>query len=161
MDAIAQWIRLHLPFWGPGFESQSHHLRFSVYSQICHCVEKRTKINKRGHIFYKEIIISASWLWIFLSNVWAELFDWIRPPDRLMIWLFKCRKQGQIFPITSFFLPLALPCSLIRSPLIRLRRRRRRDPFIEKHSNVTCKNFSTLFNDHLPTHLDDLIFRGH
>ena len=43
--AIAQWIRLRLPFASPGFESQAHHLRF--YSQIlCYirlCIEKRRK----------------------------------------------------------------------------------------------------------------------
>ena len=26
--AIAPWFRLRLPFCGPGFESQAHHLRF-------------------------------------------------------------------------------------------------------------------------------------
>ena len=48
MAAIAKWIRLCLPSCGPGLESEAHHLRF--YSQIlyyiCHCIEKRTKINK-------------------------------------------------------------------------------------------------------------------
>ena len=32
--AIAQWIRLHLPYLPPGFESQARHLRFFIYS-IC------------------------------------------------------------------------------------------------------------------------------
>ena len=32
--AIAQWIRLRLPFRRPGFESQACHLRFFIYS-IC------------------------------------------------------------------------------------------------------------------------------
>ena len=32
--AIAQWIRLCLPFCRPGFESQARHLRFFIYS-IC------------------------------------------------------------------------------------------------------------------------------
>ena len=27
---IAQWIRLHQPFWSPWFESQAHHLHFLV-----------------------------------------------------------------------------------------------------------------------------------
>ena len=49
METLAQWIRLWLPFSGPGFESQAHHQRF--YSQIlyciCHCIVKRTKINKK------------------------------------------------------------------------------------------------------------------
>ena len=32
--AIAQWIRLRLPSYRPGFESQANHLRFFIYS-IC------------------------------------------------------------------------------------------------------------------------------
>ena len=33
--AIAQWFRLRLPFCGPGFESQAHHLRFfSIFIEI-------------------------------------------------------------------------------------------------------------------------------
>ena len=41
--AITQWIRLHLPFCGPGFESQAHHLRFDskILCYICHCMERR------------------------------------------------------------------------------------------------------------------------
>ena len=46
---MTQWIRLHLPFCGPGFKSQAHHLCF--YSQIlyyiCHWIEKKMKINKQ------------------------------------------------------------------------------------------------------------------
>ena len=53
--AIAQWIRLHLASCGPGFESQAHSQCFSVYSQIlcyiCHCIEKRTIINKKRLCF--------------------------------------------------------------------------------------------------------------
>ena len=47
--AIAQWIRLHLPSCRLGFESQAHHLRFlqSNFVLCCHCVEERTKINKK------------------------------------------------------------------------------------------------------------------
>ena len=48
MPLIAHWIFLQLPSCGPGFESQANHLRY--FSQIlyytCHCIEKRTKINK-------------------------------------------------------------------------------------------------------------------
>ena len=47
--AVAQWIRQRLPSCGPGFKSQAHHPH--CYSQIlysiCHCTEKRTKINKK------------------------------------------------------------------------------------------------------------------
>ena len=42
--AIAQWIRLRLPFCHPGFESQAHHLHFNQFIKLCN-VEK-TKINK-------------------------------------------------------------------------------------------------------------------
>ena len=41
--AVGQWIRLRLPFWGLGFESQANHLASSFYSQIlyyiCHCLK--------------------------------------------------------------------------------------------------------------------------
>ena len=47
--AIAQWIRLCLPFYHPGFESKARHLGFyhfkSHLSFICHV--KRTKIIKK------------------------------------------------------------------------------------------------------------------
>ena len=47
--AIAQWICLHLPSCDYEFESQAYYLR--LYSQIlcyiCHCVLKRTQINKK------------------------------------------------------------------------------------------------------------------
>ena len=51
--AIAQWIRLRLPSWRPGFESQAHHLRFFQFIlfklYICHLNwnMKRMKINKK------------------------------------------------------------------------------------------------------------------
>ena len=50
--AIAQWIHLRGLSCGPGFESQAHHVRFFICSQIlcysfCHCVQKRTKINQK------------------------------------------------------------------------------------------------------------------
>ena len=32
--AIAQWIRLRLPSWRPGFESQAHHLRFFQFKIV-------------------------------------------------------------------------------------------------------------------------------
>ena len=52
---IAQWIRLHLQSGSLGFESQAHHLGFSIYSQIiyyiCHFVAKRTKINNRDPVW--------------------------------------------------------------------------------------------------------------
>ena len=50
--AIAQWIRLHLPYCCPGFESQAHHLRFLQFIlfklYICHLGwnVKRTKIKR-------------------------------------------------------------------------------------------------------------------
>ena len=46
--AIAQWIRLRLPYCGPGFESQAHQLCFNsqILYYICRYIEKRTKINK-------------------------------------------------------------------------------------------------------------------
>ena len=57
--AVAQWIRLRLPFCHPGFESQAHHLCFYPFKfefKLWH-VEK-TKINsKRGRdwpIFLKK-----------------------------------------------------------------------------------------------------------
>ena len=34
-NAIAHWIRLHLPFCHPGFESQAHHQSFFIYIQNC------------------------------------------------------------------------------------------------------------------------------
>ena len=43
-DAIAQWIRLHLPFCGPGFDPQARHL--CVFNLYLNGTEKRTKINK-------------------------------------------------------------------------------------------------------------------
>ena len=47
--AIAQWNRLRLPSCHRRFESQAHHLRFlwSNFVLYCHCVEKRTKNNKK------------------------------------------------------------------------------------------------------------------
>ena len=63
---IAQWIRLHLQSGSLGFESQAHHLGFSIYSQIiyciCHFVAKRTKINNRDPI------------WPILKNKATHLF---------------------------------------------------------------------------------------
>ena len=48
--AIAQWIRLRLPYCGPGFESQAHQLCFNsqILYYICRFIEKRTKINKKS-----------------------------------------------------------------------------------------------------------------
>ena len=44
--AIAQWIRLRLPSFCPGFESQAHHLCFYQFKfKLCH-VEK-TKISRK------------------------------------------------------------------------------------------------------------------
>ena len=66
--AIAQWIRLRLPSCRPGFESQAHHLRFlqSKFVLYCHCVGKRTKINKkRGRvwpIFKKQLQCAVNYL---------------------------------------------------------------------------------------------------
>ena len=48
---ITQWIRLHLPYCGPGFESQAHHQYIfhllSILYYYCHCVAIRTKTNKK------------------------------------------------------------------------------------------------------------------
>ena len=43
---MAQCIRPHLPFCGPGFESQALHYAYSVFSILYYiflCIEKRTK----------------------------------------------------------------------------------------------------------------------
>ena len=32
--AMAPWFHLHLPFWGPGFESQAHHLLFFQFMSL-------------------------------------------------------------------------------------------------------------------------------
>ena len=59
-------FRLRLPYCGPRFESQTNHLLISVYSQelccICHCIEKRTKTNKKAGL-------------AFNSETWEEAFD--------------------------------------------------------------------------------------
>ena len=56
--AIAQWIRLRLPFCCPGFESQAHHLRFIKFIFEL-CLVEKTNINKIetgiGTIFFKKI----------------------------------------------------------------------------------------------------------
>ena len=57
LHVIAQWIRLHLPFCGQGFDSQAHHIKsFTLY---CHCVEKRKKINKKrpGLVQIKKVLM--------------------------------------------------------------------------------------------------------
>ena len=46
--AIAQGIRLHLPFWHPRFESQDHNLRFNHYSQICAIFRNENKRKEAG-----------------------------------------------------------------------------------------------------------------
>ena len=43
--AIAPWFCLRLPFCGPGFQSQAHHLRF--FNLYWNCNVKGTKINKK------------------------------------------------------------------------------------------------------------------
>ena len=45
IGAIAQWMRLCLPFCGPWFESQARHLCF--FNLYLNCDVKRTKINKK------------------------------------------------------------------------------------------------------------------
>ena len=44
-----EWIRLHIPSCGPGFESKAHHLcsYIQIFYYICHRIEKRTKIDKK------------------------------------------------------------------------------------------------------------------
>ena len=49
VHTIAQWIGLRLPSCGPGFDYQAQNLRFYILIlyYICHCAEKRIKINKK------------------------------------------------------------------------------------------------------------------
>ena len=51
--AIAQWIRLRLPSYRPGFESQALHQCFTRFIFYLYRVEK-TKINKKIGPFKKE-----------------------------------------------------------------------------------------------------------
>ena len=44
--AIAQWIRLSLPSYRPGFEFQAHHLCFHQFIKNL-CIVEKTKINKK------------------------------------------------------------------------------------------------------------------
>ena len=53
--AIAQWIRLQLPFCRPVFESQAHHLRFK-FGLYLSC-EK----NENKHFFKKQREFSPLW----------------------------------------------------------------------------------------------------
>ena len=47
---IAQWIRLHLSSWGPGFEPLAHHRRFFIQI-LSLCWEKDENKQKRGHVW--------------------------------------------------------------------------------------------------------------
>ena len=60
--AIAQWIRLRLPFCGPGFKSPSTPSvllkKSNLVPKICDCVENRRQIKQKreaglAHIFWK------------------------------------------------------------------------------------------------------------
>ena len=58
MAAIAPWFHLRLPFCGPGFESQAHHLSF-FNLHYWNCIEKMAKINKKrpglAHVFNNKL----------------------------------------------------------------------------------------------------------
>ena len=57
---MAQWIRLRLPSWAPGFDPQAHHLKFAINSQtlfawyICQYIEKGRKRTKKDENEQKE-----------------------------------------------------------------------------------------------------------
>ena len=48
--AIAQWMRLCLPSFTPGFESQAQHLRLAFYNFNLNYNVKKTKINKKRRV---------------------------------------------------------------------------------------------------------------
>ena len=53
--AIAQWIRMRLPSFCPGFESQAHHLLFNLFIFDCVMWNKLKKGRDRP-IFLKKIV---------------------------------------------------------------------------------------------------------
>ena len=63
MATIAPWFCLRLPFYGPEFESQAHHLGFFIL-YYWNCIEKITKINKKrpglAH-FLKNLSFFTNW----------------------------------------------------------------------------------------------------
>ena len=85
---IAQCIYLLLPSCSFGFKSQAHHLcflHFHILYYIYHCVEKRTKINKKGPG-------SAQ---IFRSKLFSRFISSLLFQKFLRISLFWC--NGQTF----------------------------------------------------------------
>ena len=55
--AIAQWIRLRLPFCCPGFQSQAYHLSFyKIIGVSCRKDENKRKEAGIGPFFFKKIL---------------------------------------------------------------------------------------------------------
>ena len=57
--AIAPWFHLRLPYCGPGFESQAHHLRFFQFVLLKLLLELEKNENKQkeagiGPYFFKK-----------------------------------------------------------------------------------------------------------
>ena len=58
--AIAPWFHLRLPYCGPGFESQAHHLRFFQFVLLKLLLELEKNENKQkeagiGPYFFKKM----------------------------------------------------------------------------------------------------------
>ena len=52
-SAVAQWVRLRLPFRGPGFESQAHYLCFFILFELC----LKRAITRGRSIFIKRLLL--------------------------------------------------------------------------------------------------------
>ena len=78
--AKAQWIRLQLPSWCPGFESQAHHLCFHQFIKVCN-VENDENNKKRAGLAH---LTKTLTILCYLASFWENL-------NLLWQWLFvKC-----------------------------------------------------------------------